>query len=309
MLCAAFLAVSCKKEKPVKEEEKYKYEPPSTNVYTPNTTFYGANKYVKFIVGDANSPVILASPHDGTIMPSTMPLRDDKDAVIVRDLYVTDLTQEISDALFAKTGVRPHVIINDVARSRMEPNRSLEEAYHKSEAANALWREYHTFLRGARDMVQKNVGKGLFLDMHGHGHDKKRIEVGYIVSKTTLNATDVILNSASNTASIYDLAKNSSTTFSQLIRGDYAFGTLLETEGIPAVPSKQDPKPNTDDYFNGGYCTLTYGSKNVGAVSAIQLETHYENLRDNATQRKASGVKIADAIIKYMQTHYNLLNK
>lgn len=279
---------------------------PTEENYKPNTTVYGSNKYVTFKVGDANSPIILASPHDGTITPSSMPLRDHPDAVTVRDLYLTDLVEEISNALYAKTGIRPHVIINDVARSRMEPNRSLNETYHKSEAANALWREYHAFLKGARDMVQQNVGKGLFLDMHGHGHTKQRVEVGYIVSRTNLNATDAVLNGVSATSSIYHLSRNSPYSFSQLIRGDYAFGTLLANEGLPAVPSKQDPKPEQDDYFNGGYCTLTYGSRDGGTVSAIQLETNGSNLRNNPTQRKASGAKIADAIIKYMKNHYAL---
>lgn len=294
--------ISCKKSKHVNGEK----EPSGTVSYQPNTTVYGSNNYVKFIVGDLKSPIILASPHDGTIIPDNWPLRDHPDAVTVRDLYVSALTTEIADALYRKTGLHPHVIINDVARSRMEPNRALEEAYHKTEAANQLWRQYHAFLKGAQDMVQKNVGKGLFLDMHGHGHSIPRIEVGYIVSKTNLNGTDAGLNSLASTSSIYHLSTISAYPFSQLIRGDYAFGTLLENEGIRAVPSKQDPKPNSDDYFNGGYCTLAYGSKNGGAVSAIQLETHGPNLRNNPTERKASGTKIADAIIKYMQSHYGL---
>lgn len=281
-------------------------QPPTTVDYKPNTTVYGTNNYVKFIVGDLNSPIILASPHDGTIIPDGWPQRDNPDAVIVRDLYVTALTTEIANAIYTRTGLRPHMIVNDVARSRMEPNRSLEEAYHKTEAANQLWREYHAFLKGAQEMVQKNVGKGLFLDMHGHGHTVPRVEVGYIVSKANLNGTDAGLNSLATTSSIYHLSTISAYPFSQLIRGDYAFGTLLENEGIRAVPSKQDPKPNNDDYFNGGYCTLTYGSKTSGAVSAIQLETHGPNLRNNPTERKASGAKIADAIIKYMQSHYGL---
>lgn len=301
-ITACLLILSCKKGNTSNEDK----EPPVTTSYEPNTTVYGSNNYVKFIVGDLKSPIILASPHDGTIIPNNWPERDHPDAVTVRDLYVSALTTEIANALYAKTGLRPHVIINDVARSRMEPNRSLEEAYHKTEAANQLWREYHAFLKGAHDMVQKNVGKGLFLDMHGHGHSVHRVEVGYIVSKANLNGTDATLNGLATTSSIYHLSTISAYPFSQLIRGDYAFGTLLENEGIRAVPSKQDPKPNADDYFNGGYCTLTYGSKNGGTVSAIQLETHGPDLRNNPTERKASGAKIANAIIKYMQNHYGL---
>lgn len=304
------VTVACKKGENKEEDSGAGTGPkPAEEIYKPNTIVYGSNKYVTFKVGDANSPIILASPHDGTITPSSMPLRDHTSAVTVRDIYLTDLTEEISNALYEKVGIRPHVIINDVARSRMEPNRSLEEAYHKSEAANALWREYHAFLKGARDMVQNNVGKGLFLDMHGHGHAKKRVEVGYTVSIANLNASDAVLNSVPATSSIYHLARTSTFTLSQLIRGDNAFGTLLENEGIPAIPSKQDPRPNSDDYFNGGYCTATYGSRNGGEVSAIQLETHGTDLRNTAAQRKASGAKIADAIIRYMNTHYNLLKK
>ncbi|WP_199120963.1 hypothetical protein [Pedobacter sp. ASV28] len=293
---------SCKKSDQTEPKEEKK---PLSDIYKPNTTVYGTDNYVKFIVGDLKSPIILASPHDGTLT-ANIPLRDHPDAVTVRDLYVTDLTLAISDALYAKTGLRPHVIINEIARSRMEPNRALEEAYHKNELANSLWKEYHTFLKDARQMVTDYVGKGLFLDMHGHGHTIPRVEVGYIVSKTNLNSSDAILNSVPATSSILHIANNSSFTFSQLIRGDYAFGTLLANEGVPAVPSKQDPKPNNDDYFNGGYCTLTYGSRNGGTVSAIQLETNGSGLRNNATERKASGAKIADAIIKYMKNHYGL---
>ncbi len=304
---ASLTVLSCKKKLTNNDDGGGAQQPPST-IYKPNTTVYGSNQYIKFIVGDLKSPIILASPHDGTILPSTMPFRDHPDAVTVRDIYVTDLTLEIADAIYAKTKLRPHVIINDVSRSRLDPNRSLDEAYLKNDAGIALWKEYQSFLTGARDMVTNNVGKGVFFDMHGHGHTKQRIEVGYIVSKANLNSSDAILNSVPGTSSIFHLAKNSSYTFSQLIRGDYAFGTLLENEGIPAVPSKQDPKPNTDDYFNGGYCTLTYGSKDGGTVSAIQLETHGSNLRNNAAQRSASGPRIAEAIVKYMKQHYNLYN-
>ncbi len=258
------------------------------------------------IVGDYNCPIILSSPHDGTLLPASMPERDNADAVIVRDLYVSDLTLKISAAFFEKTGMRPHIIINDIARSRMEPNRSLEETYHKSEDANGSWREYQNFLKVARQIVTDNVGKGLYIDMHGHGHTKQRIEVGYIVSKANLNTEDAVLDRLGTTSSIYAIARNSTYSFSNLIRGDYALGTLLANEGLPALPSKQDPKPNADDYFNGGYCTYTYGSINGGTISSIQLETNGTGLRNNPDQRTASGVKFANAIISYMKTHYGL---
>lgn len=295
---------SCKKKETVEETAPVDTTVYSEAIYKPGATVYGKNNYVKMIVGDYNCPVILSSPHDGTLEPSSMPVRDHADAVTVRDLYVSDLTMKISDAFYEKTGMRPHIIINDISRARMEPNRALEEAYHKSEDANAAWKEYQNFIKIARQIVTDHKGKGLYIDMHGHGHTKARVEVGYIVSKSNLNTEDTVLDRLATTSSIYGIARNSTYSFSNLIRGDYAFGTLLANEGCPAVPSKQDPRPNADDYFNGGYCTYTYGSINGGTISSIQLETNGSGLRNTAAQRTASGGKFANAIISYMKTHY-----
>ena len=307
VMCFLVLANwSCKKGDKEEQTKPVDISSYSKEVYQPGATVYGKNNYVKMIVGDYNCPVILSSPHDGTLQPTSMPERDHPDATTVRDLYVSDLTLKISAAFYEKTGMRPHVIINDIARSRMEPNRSLEETYHKSEDANAAWLEYQNFIKIARQIVTDNVNRGLYIDMHGHGHTKQRVEVGYIVSKANLNADDATLDRLATTSSIYGIARNSTYSFSNLVRGDYAFGTLLANEGLPAVPSKQDPKPNTDDYFNGGYCTYTYGSINGGTISSFQLETNGSGLRNTPDQRTASGGRFANAIICYVKTHYGL---
>jgi len=272
----------------------------------PGTTVYGKNKYVRMIVGDDRSPIILSSPHDGILLPVSMPERDHPDETTVRDLYVSDLTLKIAASFFEKTGIRPHIIINDIARSRMEPNRSLEEAYHKSEEANDAWKEYHNFIKIARQIVINNVGKGLYIDMHGHAHVKARVEVGYIIAKSNLNADDSMLDKLASSSSIYAISRSSNYSFSNLIRGDDAFGTLLANQGLPAVPSKQDPKPNTDDYFNGGYCTYAYGSVNGGEISSFQLETNGAGLRNTPDQRSVAGVKFAAAITSYVKTHFGL---
>ncbi|RZK72441.1 MAG: hypothetical protein EOO92_19825 [Pedobacter sp.] len=133
------------------------------------------------------------------------------------------------------------------------------------------------------------------------------MEVGYLISASNLDAPDATLNSLATSSSIYHLSTISPYSLSQLIKGDFAFGTLLEEQGIAAVPSKQQPTVNGDEYFNGGYCTLTYGSRNGGAVSAIQLETHGTNFRNSPAERTESAPKVAEAIIKYMQNHYGLL--
>lgn len=306
-LCCLLLGTfSCKKNKISNEKIPVDLTVYSKLVYQPGTTVYEKGNGVRMIVGDDKCPIILSSPHDGIVLPASMPERDHPDATTVRDLYVSDLTLKTAAAIFEKTGMRPHVIINDIARSRMEPNRSLAETFHKSEEANDAWKAYHNFIKIARQIVMTHVGKGLYIDMHGHAHTKQRVEVGYIVSKANLNTDDFALDKLSSTSSIYALAQKSTYSFSNLIRGDHAFGTLLTNEGLPAIPSKQDPSPYGDDYFNGGYCTYTYGSINGGELSSFQLGTNGAGLRNTPDQRTTSGMKLANTILLYMKIHYGL---
>ncbi|TZF84852.1 hypothetical protein FW774_07700 [Pedobacter sp. BS3] len=303
---AFFAVVSCKKSsKALSDDTTTGTDLYDKTQYVTGAVIYGSNKYTRIIVGSMDSPIILSSPHDGTMEPDNIPDRTNPNAETVRDIYATDLTFRIADSLEKKTGLRPHIIINMLSRKKMDPNRSLEDAYLTHNDAIQAWKDYQNFITIARQIVIEHIGNGLYLDMHGHGHDKARIEVGYLLSKNELNSTDADINSMASESSIYAIAKSSSASFSQLIRGDNALGTLLANNNCPAVPSKQDPKPNTDSYFNGGYCTLTYGSKSGGTISAIQLETPGTN-RNTSSIRQISGGRIANAVISYMKVHYNM---
>ena len=46
----------------------------------------------------------------------------------------------------------------------------------------------------------------------------------------------------------------------------------MEQAGFHAVPSDRQPAPNGDKYFDGGYITEVYGSRNDGIMDAGQLE-------------------------------------
>ncbi|WP_153042758.1 hypothetical protein [Rufibacter ruber] len=273
--------------------------------YKPGAVLSGYKNYTKIYVGDLNCPIILSSPHDGTVAPANIP--DRQDGVVVRDIYATDLTLRMADSIKALTGLRPHVVINELSRKKLDPNRSLAEAYLTHEDAKTAWNDYHNFIIMARTLVTKHVGKGLYLDMHGHGHDIARIEVGYLLTSAELNSTDTQINQLANKSSIYSISKESAYSFSQLINGDNSFGALLQNRGLRAIPSNRagDRSPNSDPYFNGGYCTSAYGSSKLGGpVSAIQLETPGPNVRNTATLRQSSGGKIARAILEYMKLHY-----
>jgi len=276
-----------------------------TTTYTPGTTVYGSKNYTRFIVGDDLCPIILSSPHAGDLTPSNIP--DRTQGVTVTDSYVTDLVLKLADSIKKVTGLRPHIIINDLKRIKMDPNRSVEEAYLTHADATAAYNDYQNFIKAALKIVNDKVGKGIYLDMHGHGHTKSRIEIGYLLSATELNGTDGSLNVLANTTSIYAISKTSSLSFWELIRGGQSLGTLLANAGCPSVPSQQDPKPLTDDYFSGGFCTSSYGSMGGGNISAIQLETPGPIIRNTSALRQQSAGKIARVVNDYLRIHYNII--
>ncbi len=272
--------------------------------YVAGEIYYGSKNYVKYIAGDAESPIILSSPHDGTLDPDEIP--DRNQGTSVRDIYASDLTLKIADSIKQLTGLRPHVIINDLKRIKLEPNRSLTDAQLTNEIAVKAYNEYHGFIQIAQNTVKQNPGKGLYFDMHGHAHDISRIEIGYLLSISQLNGSDNNLNALASASSIYHIFRQNSKSFSDLIRGANSLGTMFQEAGLPAIPSSTDPHPLGDPYFNGGYCTLAYGSINGGSISAIQLETPGPLVRNNSSLRSSAAGKMARVIDRYVQNNLNL---
>ena len=300
MLLSVLIIDSCKKSGSSSDSAVI----PRTT-FTPGETVFGSKNYTRFIVGDYLSPIILSSPHAGDLVPTNIP--DRTQGVTVTDSYVTDLTLKLADSIQKVTGLRPHMIINDLKRIKMDPNRSLDEAFLTHADATLAYNDYHGFIKSALKIMSEKVGKGLYLDMHGHGHTKSRIEVGYLLSATELNGTDASLANLAYSTSINAISKTSTLPFWELIRGSQSFGTLLANAGCPSVPSQQDPKPLADDYFSGGFCTSSYGSLNGGNISAIQLETPGPIIRNTAALRQQSAGKMARVINDYLRIHYKII--
>lgn len=266
---------------------------------------------IEIRVGDLKSPIMLASPHDGEYEPVGVDVRDHPDAETVRDINTTPLVERAADTLQKITGLRPHILVNLIKRDRMDPNRSEDQTYLTSYKMLDAYHVYHQNLKIARQIIKDNVGKGLFIDMHGHGHTgKDRIEVGYILTKADVNdsLSNKYMDLKAGKSSIYGIAKTSDYSFSNLVRGPVSFGALLADEGLPAVPSDVPGLqwPGADDYFNGGYCTLAYGSIAGGNISAIQLETDGPHTRNSAELTRTAGGGIAKAIIKYFRLHFGM---
>lgn len=276
-----------------------------SQTYTPGETYFGENEYIEFKAG--NLPIIISAPHGGGLEPTEIPDRDCTGCVYVRDSRTQELVRQMSDAIFEEFGCYPYIIINRLHRKKLDANRDIGDAADGDPMAEQAWTEFHDFIQAAKDSISQNFGKGLYLDLHGHGHDIQRLELGYRLSKTELQMTDLELNGFVDDASIKNLVNNNSDnlTLSQFLRGENSFGEYYEDENFPAVPSQADPFPITSDpYFSGGYNTERHGSKLEGVIDGIQIECNWDDVRDTEANRDVFAEATAQVLRRYFEKHY-----
>lgn len=274
--------------------------------YTPGITYFGKDAYIEYHAG--NLPFILSVPHGGHLEPAIIPNRNCEDCAYVKDAFTQELARDIKEAFVKRTACYPHVVYNLLHRKKLDMNRNLELATDTNEALHDYWFEYHAYIDNAAKQITDRFGKGLFIDLHGHGHTKQRIELGYLLYGSELREPDEVLNTDDliEVSSIENLARQneSSSTHAQLIRGDEALGTQLALRGYPGVPSRQDPYPQIEDpYFNGGYNTFHHGSSPGGTIDAIQLEL-YSAIRFDSLKRVAFADSLVTVVLRYLEKHY-----
>ena len=277
------------------------YEPPAHASFEPGVSYLGRRNYIEYIPGEL--PVVLSAPHGGGLAPPEIPNR--QGGTQVTDKNTLDLTLKVRDALIELTGFGPHVVLAHLERAKMDPNREIQEAAEGNPFAERAWTEYHDFIRSARVTITTN-GEGMFFDMHGHGHPIPRIELGYLLTRDDLNQPDASINSLSYVlrSSIREIGRDSPIPFAEVVRGAVSFGGMLEAEGIPAIPSPENPMPGQDPYFTGGYSTREHGSlSDTELVSGIQLEHHFVGVRDSDANRRAYAAVLARVIRDYMLEH------
>lgn len=277
------------------------FVPASVSSYEPGVSYFGRNRYVEYIPGVL--PVVLSAPHGGDLTPSEIQNR--MYGVTATDRNTLELTLAVRDALVDLTGSAPHVVLSHLDRSKLDPNREIEEAAQGNVFAEHAWEEFHEHIERARAVVRVR-GEGMYFDMHGHGHPLARLELGYLLSADDLNQSDFFLNSLAVVlqSSIRELGRDSPIPFAELLRGPTSFGGLLEVEGVAAVPSPTTPGPGSEPYFSGGYNTLRHGSLGDSElISGIQIEHQFPGLRDTDENRRDYAARLAVVIRDFMLEH------
>ena len=298
--------------------------PPSSTIppgpYTPGLSYTGRNGYIEYLAG--NAPIIYTAPHGGDRTPDEIPDRTANrcggSATTATDLNTRELVLAMRQRHFARFGTYPHVVINHLARRRLDANRTEMEAACGHAAALVALTEWHTFIDIAKTAVLQASGRGWYMDMHGHAHAKQRLELGYLLTGAQLGLFDDALDANrafQDTSSMRTVSEAASISFSALLRGPSSLGTLYASNGFPSIPSAADPSPAGDDYFTGGDNTrrhtcgaeaVVFGGVTSGNVCGVQIEANFTGVRDTPANRERFGDVTATVLRQYLSIHWGV---
>lgn len=255
--------------------------------------YFGHNEYVEYIVGDI--PVIVSAPHGGTLRPASIPDRSGN-VTTVRDTNTEELAREIAERFQARTGGTPHVVIMRLHRIKVDANRDSAEATLGNPQAWRAWREFQGYVEAARAAVVAAGEPGFYIDLHGHGHEIQRLELGYMLSANDLAQADAALNAGAmvQKSSMRAHVNATGRAHAEVIRGASSLGTLFELRGFPAVPSQQQPHPAGAPFFSGGYNTGRHASADGNLITGVQVEANMTGVRDTPENRR----RFADALVE-----------
>lgn len=265
----------------------------------PGSVLFGQRQFIEYQAGDL--PLVLAAPHGGREVPSDVP--DRTQGVVSMDANTQELARAIADEVRSRTGHPMHLILCRLHRSKLDPNRDLQEAAQGNEVAANAWREHHSFIEKACDAAVRRFGVAFLIDLHGHGHPDPRIELGYLLSAQDLAADDATLNAPATiqSSSLQWITKRSSLSHAALLRGPESLGALLENEGFPATPSPLKPVPG-EPFFRGGY-TIQRHCDARRNITGLQIETSRPRLRDTPANRQRFATALVDALAHYLPAH------
>ena len=287
------------------------------------TTKWGVKKFTEYQEGDTN--IVLTSSHGGILKPDELPTRKkagcynkstktcvfdytctERDevncrAVTVKDTNSRELAVELADELEKLMNKRPHVIATHLHRTKLDPNREVNQATFGDKLATEAYNDFHGFVEEALGKIKT---PGILFDIHGQSHPEKWVELGYTNSIVQLNTRNYNCSDVSvKNLVLLNCEDCGGDCLFDIIHGNNSFGTYLSNEGqFKVVPSLYYPSPGNGSYFNGGYITRRYGSRVEGQIDAIQIESPFKLRSDAERGNYAKG--LANAIKLYMDKYY-----
>ena len=280
--------------------------------YTPGDIITDSQGYISYRVG--NMPIIITVPHDGTLTPSTFPNRTGSSARAENTRKVAEQFAYFFNA--NSNGLYPHIIYNNISRSKLDPDLNQMDGAQGNSYANLSYGTYHSFLQTAIDSVEAYFDAGILLNLVEHNHSNQKVELGYLLSASDLDLTNLQLNSYSTQSSVSQIANISTSSFAEVIRGYNSLGTLIVgrsytsndvTYSFEAVPTLDNPTIGSTDYSSGGYTIAQYGSSNGGKINGIDVATPFAGFRDNANAYRALAVILEESVKIFYQENLGVI--
>ena len=280
--------------------------------YTPGDIISDSQGYISYRVG--NMPIIITVPHDGTLTPSTFPDRTGSSARAENTRKVAEQFAYFFNA--NSNGLYPHIIYNNISRSKLDPDLNQMDGAQGNSYANLSYGTYHSFLQTAIDSVEAYFDAGILLNLVEHNHSNQKVELGYLLSASDLDLTNLQLNSYSAQSSVSQIADISTSSFAEVIRGYNSLGTLIVgrsytsndvTYSFEAVPTLDNPTIGSTDYSSGGYTIAQYGSSNGGKINGIDVATPFAGFRDNANAYRALAVILEESVKIFYQENLGVI--
>ncbi len=280
--------------------------------YTPGDIITDSQGYISYRVG--NTPIIITVPHDGTLTPSTFPNRTGSSARAENTRKVAEQFAYFFNA--NSNGLYPHIIYNNISRSKLDPDLNQMDGAQGNSYANLSYGTYHSFLQTAVDSVEAYFDAGILLNLVEHNHSNQKVELGYLLSASDLDLTNLQLNSYSAQSSVSQIADISTSSFAEVIRGYNSLGTLIVGRSytsndvaysFEAVPTLDNPTIGSTDYSSGGYTIAQYGSSNGGKINGIDVATPFAGFRDNANAYRALAVILEESVKIFYQENLGVI--
>ena len=312
-----------------------------TSYPTPSGTIKheGINSYTTYYQG--TGPIIFLSTHGGSLKPDSIPERSDGCYTSNGDpecnwtpncgttnndeceakVSADSGTYEIAHCLLSKTllntgtsTLTPHLIVNELHRSRLDANRQQEEAAQSNSEALQAWNEIHidTFqatsehgwVYQAKQIANNKCGWGLMIDVHGQAKNDYN-QFGYRLLKHHLDYVDDKISGIGSYTSQYYKTRSSiewlvdnnrqsnDNDYADIVRGANSLGSILEgyktgnngnNVDYKVVPSISVPNasstPDGDIYYYAGGFDLKYhGSSSVNQVDDNDGEYYTPNVK------------------------------
>lgn len=264
----------------------------------------GKPLWTEFITGDM--PLVISVPHGGTAYLPGVGIRRCPNSMTPTDINTIETALEIRKAFLSVYHVSPYLVICHLSRRNVDQNRDINSGTCGNKLMRDSWTSFHHYIDSALALAVKKYGFALYIDLHGHSHPVKRVELGYLLTATQLESAGntsarIAGKSSLNNLLILKQKKGSPASLRQLLTGKYAFGSLLTNAGIPAFPSCQTAQlQKGEKYYTGGYNIRRYTSGRYPEVFGWQAELNYWGVRDEEGRPNFARV-FADAVMKFFR--------